>query len=80
MAVNLVSPVISYRNTLRINGYNRHVLKGSFELMYEISKELIWKFLKMLSLADVLGMCSVNQALPAVQNIFELTNRGKGVV
>lgn len=29
MAVNLVSPVISYRNTLCIHGYNGKVLKGS---------------------------------------------------
>lgn len=34
----------------------------------------------MLSLVEVLGMCSVSQALPTVESIFELTYRGKGEV
>lgn len=29
---------------------------------------------------EVLGMCSVSQALPTVESIFELTYRGKGEV
>lgn len=34
----------------------------------------------MLRLAEVLGTCSINQALPTVENIFELTYRGEGEV